>query len=183
MNLKGSKTEKNLYKTFAGECRARSKYNLYAEKAKSEGFMWVAEVFDSTASNEFAHAREAYKRYLCKISTTKNNLIESALGEAEESCVIYKEFEDIAREEGLMEIADFYKELREVEEHHKERFLDLAKRIKEDKMFKSDKKSLWQCMNCGYIYEGNEAPLNCPLCKYPRSYFKNLSEICSWEEK
>ena len=92
MNLKGSKTEKNLLKTFAGESRARNKYNLYAEKAKSEGYMWIAEIFDCTAKNEYAHAREAYKRYLDRICSTKNNLIESAISEAEESKVIYKNF-------------------------------------------------------------------------------------------
>lgn len=175
MNLKGSKTEINLYKTFAGESRARNKYCFYAEKAKEDGFMWVGQIFKETAENEYAHAREAFKRYLGKVSETKNNLIEAALGECEESSVIYKEFERTAREEGFNELGDFYKELQEVEEYHKERFLDLAKRIKEDKMFKSNEKSLWQCMNCGYIYEGTEAPDKCPLCKYPKSYFKPLN--------
>ncbi len=174
MNLKGSKTEKNLLKTFAGESRARNKYNLYAEKAKSEGYMWIAEIFDCTAKNEYAHAREAYKRYLDRICSTKNNLIESAISEAEESKVIYKNFENMAREEGFDEIADFYKELQEVEELHKERFLDLAKKLKDNMIFKSEKKSLWKCLNCGYIYEGCEAPEKCPLCKYPKSYFRKL---------
>lgn len=177
MNLKGSKTEKNLYKTFAGESRARNKYTFYSDKAKEDGFMWVGEIFQETAGNELAHAREVFRRYLQKLSNTKNNLIEAALGEAEESQVIYKEFETIARDEGFDEIADFYKELQEVEEFHKERFLELAKKIKEDKMFKSDKKSLWQCLNCGYIYEGTEVPDKCPLCKYPRSYFKPLDDL------
>lgn len=174
MNLKGSKTEKNLLKTFAGESRARSKYNLYSEKAKSEGYMWVAEVFDCTAKNEYAHAREVYMRYLDRICSTKNNLIESAISEAEESKVIYKNFENMAREEGFDEIADFYKELQEVEERHKERYLDLAKKLKDNMMFKSEKESLWKCLNCGYIYEGCEAPEKCPLCKYPKSYFRKL---------
>lgn len=174
MNLRGSKTEKNLFKTFAGESRARNKYSFYAEKAREDGFMYVADVFEETAGNEKAHAREAYRRYLDRISNTKNNLIESALGESEENKVIYKEFEEIARDEGFDEIADFYKELQEVEGYHKERFLELAKRLKEGKMFKANKEQYWQCLNCGYIYEGEEAPMNCPLCKYPRSYFKKL---------
>lgn len=174
MNLKGSKTERNLYKTFAGESRARNKYTFYAEEAREEGFMYVADVFEETAGNEKAHAREVFKRYLDKICNTKNNLIEAALGESEENKVIYKEFEKTAREEGLDDIADFYKELQEVEGHHKERFLDLAKRIKEGKMFKSDRETEWICLNCGYIHEGKEAPMRCPLCKYPRSYFKKL---------
>lgn len=174
MNLKGSKTEKNLFKTFAGECRARTKYDLYAEKARCDGYMWVAQVFEETAKNEYAHAREAYKRYLDRICSTKNNLIESAISEAEESKVIYKNFENMAREEGFDEIADFYKELQEVEELHKERFLDLAKKLKDNMIFKSEKKALWKCLNCGYIYEGCEAPEKCPLCKYPKSYFRKL---------
>jgi len=174
MNLKGSKTEKNLFKTFAGESRARNKYCFYADKARADGFMYVGDVFDETAGNEKAHAREVYRRFLDRISNTKNNLIESALGESEESKVIYKEFEEVARDEGFDEIADFYKELQEVEEHHKERFLKLAKEIKDGAIFKSRKEEEWLCLNCGYIYEGKEAPMKCPLCKYPRSYFKKL---------
>ena len=132
MNLKGTKTEKNLFKTFAGECRARTKYDLYAEKARCDGYVWIAEVF-----------------------------------------------EEDARSEGFNEIADFYKELQEVEESHKERYLDLAKKLKDDKIFKSDEDTLWVCLNCGYIHEGKEAPEKCPLCKYPRAYFKNLdSKMC-----
>jgi len=174
MNLKGSNTEKNLFKTFAGESRARNKYTFYADKARVDGFMYVGDIFDETAGNEKAHAREVYRRFLDKVSSTKNNLIDSALGEAEESKVIYKEFECMARDEGFDEIADFYKELQEVEEHHKERFLKLAKEIKDDTIFKLDKKKEWLCLNCGYIYEGTEAPMACPLCKYPISYFKKL---------
>ena len=174
MNLKGSKTEKNLFKTFAGESRTRNKYSFYAEKARADGFMCVGDVFDETARNEQAHAREVYTRYLDRVSNTKNNLIESALGESEESKVIYKEFEDTAREECFYEIADFYKELQEVEEHHKERFLELAKRLKEGKMFKSSKEEEWLCLNCGYIYEGTEAPMKCPLCRYQKSYLKKM---------
>ena len=179
MDLEGSRTEKNLYKTYAGECRARTKYNLYSEKARADGYVWISEIFNMIAGNEYAHARESYKRYLDKINCTKNNLIESAVGESEEANIIYKEFEKVAREEGFEEIADFYKELQEVEESHKERYLDLAKKLKDDKIFKSDEDTLWVCLNCGYIHEGKEAPERCPLCKYPRAYFKNLdSKIC-----
>lgn len=177
MDLKGSKTEKNLYKTYAGECRARTKYNLYSEKAKSEGFIWISEVFNQISGNEYAHAREAYKRYLEKICDTESNLIDSALGEAEESEFIYKEFEKVAREEGFDEIAHFYKELQEVEFTHKEMFLKLAKEMKENKTFKCDKECYFKCLNCGYIYEGDEAPEKCPLCKYPKSYFEKLEYI------
>ncbi|MGL5150473.1 MAG: rubrerythrin family protein [Clostridium sp.] len=179
MNLKGSKTEKNLYKTFAGESRARNKYNLYADKARDEGYRFIADVFDETAGNELAHAREVYVRYLNKVKGTEENLIDAALGEAAESSKIYKDFELIAREEGFVEIADFYKELQEVEEAHKERFTMLAEKVKTKSVFKSLKPSLWQCMNCGYIHEGIEVPLACPLCKYPRSYFKPYCKLKS----
>ena len=177
MNLKGSITERNLYKTFAGESRARTKYSLYAEKARCEGYRWVGEIFDETSDNEKAHAREAFNRYLNKNKCTEENLREAAKGEAEESKKIYKEFEDIARKEGFIEIADFYKELQEVEEIHGKRFLNLADRIKNNSMFESDEVKLWQCMNCGYVYEGKEAPKNCPLCKYPKSFFKPYEGI------
>lgn len=177
MDLKGSKTEQNLYKTFAGESRARGKYNLFAEKAREEGYRWVGEIFDETALNEYAHSREVFKKYLKKVKTTEENLLISAYFESEESENIYKEFERVAKEEGFDEIAVFYKELREVEENHKKRFLALCEKIKNDKMFKSDKESNWQCMNCGYIHEGLEAPKVCPLCKYDRSYFKPYCEV------
>lgn len=176
MDLKGSKTERCLYKTFAGESRARNKYSFYAEHARCEGYRWVGEIFDETADNEKAHAREVYNRFLKKVSSTEENLIDAVMGETDESKKIYKEFEEIARNEGFIEIADFYKELQEVEEFHGERFLKLANDIKEDTIFKSDEVSLWQCMNCGYIHEGKKAPTACPLCKYPTSYFKPLKE-------
>lgn len=177
MNLKGSETEKNLYKTFAGESRANTKYSLYAEKARCDGYRWVGEIFDETAGNEKAHAREVFNRYLKKMSTTEANLREAVMSEVEETRRIYKEFEEVARREGFNEIANFYKELREVEEAHGKRFLTLAEKIEDDKMFKSIDVSLWQCMNCGYIHEGEEAPMICPLCKYPRSYFKPYCKV------
>jgi rubrerythrin len=172
MDLKGSKTEKNLYKTFAGESRARNKYNLYSEKARLDGYQWVAEIFDETAHNEFAHAREVYGRFLNLIGYTKDNLLDCIEGETDEYKNIYKRFEEDAREEGFMEIADFYKELAETEEHHAERFKKLHDKIEGGTMFRGAEGSLWICMNCGYIHEGEEAPLVCPLCKYPRAYFK-----------
>ena len=177
MNLKGSETEKNLYKTFAGESRANTKYSLYAEQARKEGYRWVAEIFEETAGNEKAHAREVLKKYLCKINNTEANLRDAAKGEAQEANRTYKDFENVARKEGFYDIADFYKELQEVEEAHEERFIKLADKIKEDEMFKSIGPSLWKCMNCGYIHEGTEAPKNCPLCNYPKSYFKPYCKV------
>lgn len=172
MNLKGSKTEKNLLKTFAGEARARDKYDFYAERARMDGFQHVAQVFEETANNEKAHARETFNRYLRLNNTTADNLLDAARGEAAESSKIYKDFSDTARREGFNEIADFYKELSEVEESHEKRFMELRRRIRTGTMFKDDKLSKWRCLNCGYIHVGEEAPLICPLCKYPRAYFE-----------
>lgn len=177
MELKGSKTEKILYKTFAGECRARTKYDLYAEEARCNGYRWIDEIFRETANNEKAHAREVFKRFLGRACDTEENLLDAAKGEAEEANKLYKQFEQVAREEGFYEIADFYKELQEVEEAHWKTYSILAERIKKDRIFKSSHEELWQCMNCGYIYEGMEAPENCPLCKYPKSYFKPYCKI------
>ncbi|GAA0122521.1 MULTISPECIES: rubrerythrin [Clostridium] len=170
--LKGSETEKNLLRTFAGESRASNKYMLFAEKAKEDGYQYVAEVFEETSGNERAHSRVVYRDFLKQVRSTANNLMSAIKGETEEFTKLYKEYEDTARKEGFNEIADFYKELREVEESHEKRFQALYDRIKNDTMFKSDKVEFWQCMNCGYIHEGKEAPNVCPLCKYPRAYFK-----------
>lgn len=172
MKISGSETEKNLYKTFAGESRARGKYNLYAEKARSEGYIWIADVFDEIAENEYAHSREAFKRFLDNIGPTEENLLKSACSENEETKIIYKEFEEKAKKEGFTEVETFYKELREVEESHREKFKFLCELLKNKKMFKWDNKIQWHCLNCGYIHEGYEPPKVCPLCKYDKQYFK-----------
>ncbi|EYE89054.1 rubrerythrin [Fervidicella metallireducens AeB] len=176
MQLKGSRTEKNLLKTFAGESRARNKYSFYAEKAKEDGYEFIAAIFNETAENEKAHARRVYKDFLKEVKSTADNLYDAAIGEAFESEKLYKEFEKTAREEGFNDIADFYKELSEVEENHRNRFMTILKNLKSGKIFKKDTVVKWQCMNCGYIHEGTEAPDFCPLCKFPRSYFEIYCE-------
>lgn len=176
MNLKGSKTEKNLLKTFAGESRARNKYTFYGEKARTEGYEYIASIFEETAVNEKAHAREVFRRFLGMVKSTADNLKDAAEGEAFESSKLYKEFEKTAREEGFREIADFYKEVAEVEEHHMDRFKEMRERLVSGMAFKRDRPVSWQCMNCGYIHVGKEAPNVCPLCKYPRAYFKIMCE-------
>lgn len=176
-NLKGSQTEKNLYKTFAGECRATVKYMLYAERAREEGYRWLGEVFDETALNELAHAREVLKTFLGLVGTTLDNLRDAVSGETNEYEDIYKDFEETAKKEGFNNIASFYKELREVEENHAKNFDDLVNKLQEGNIFKGPEGSKWYCKNCGYIYEGAEAPAVCPLCKYPRGYFKRYCEI------
>ncbi len=172
MQLKGSKTEKNLLKTFAGESRARNKYTFYAEKARTEGYEYIASIFEETGGNEKAHAREVFNRYLKLVGTTADNLKDAAEGEALESSRLYKQFEEEARREGFYEIADFYKELQEVEEGHNERYSDILRNLEQGMMFKRNRDAEWQCMNCGYVHTGKEAPKYCPLCKYPQSYFK-----------
>ena len=176
MQLKGTNTEKNLLKTFAGESRARNKYTLYAEKAKKEGYEFVASVFEATAYNELAHAREVFNRFLMMNKNTAENLMDAAAGEALESSNLYKRFEKEARYEGFIEIADFYKELQEVEESHEIRFVKIHENLMAGMMFKRNNEVKWQCMNCGYIHIGTEAPVVCPLCKYPRAYFKIYCE-------
>lgn len=171
-NLKDTETEKNLYKTFAGESRARAKYTMFGEHARMEGYQGIGQVFDETAQNEYAHSREVFNRYLGNVKNTEENLKSAIAGETEEFTMLYKEFEETARKEGFEEIADFYKELREVEESHEERFKDLQQKLKAGTIFTSKESIEWICMNCGYIYEGTEAPKICPLCKYPRAYFK-----------
>lgn len=175
MDFKGSKTEKNLYRTFAGECRARNKYDLYAEKAREEGYEWVAEIFEETAKNEYAHAGRAFGELLGKVGSTDENLIDAIRGEAGEYKDIYKRFEEEALEEEFDEIATFYKELREVEEAHEERFKLLHDKLMNGTMFEGTTESKWCCINCGYIHEGSEAPEICPLCKYPKAVFKPCS--------
>jgi rubrerythrin len=176
MVTKGSKTEKNLLKTFAGESKARNKYTFYAEKARLEGYEYIASVFYATAENEKAHAREAFGRYLKKVQNTSANLEDAAEGEAAESEKLYKQFEEDARDEGFNDIADFYKELAEVEDHHMNRFMMIKENLDKGDAFKRDNEVMWQCMNCGYIHFGTEAPEICPLCKFPRAYFKIYCE-------
>lgn len=177
MDLKGSKTEKNLLKTFAGESRARNKYDLYAERARDDGYQWVGQIFNEIALNEYAHARRSYGQLLNRVGSTKENLLDAIIGETSEFTDIYKDFEQEARNEGFVEIAEFYEELREVEESHSEKFKALYDKLEDGTMFKGPVESKWICMNCGYIHEGMDAPMVCPLCKYPRAYFKPVCEI------
>lgn len=172
MELKGSQTEKNLKKTFSGESKANTKYRLFAEQAKKEGFAYIADVFNETASNELAHARTVYKNFLDKVKSTEENLMNAFMGETAEATKIYKEYEETARTEGFTDIANFYKRLSEVEAEHDKKFRELYSRLLDSTLYKGTGKSLWQCTNCGYIYEGPQAPIRCPLCHYPQGWFK-----------
>lgn len=176
MQLNGSKTEKNLLSTFAGESITRNKFTFYAEKARIEGYEYMASIFEITANNETAHAREVFSRFLKMNKTTADNLKDTAQEEAYESSHLFKQFEKDARIEGFIEIADLYKELQEVEESHEMRYLKMYENFKAGLMFKKNIDVKLQCTNCGYIYIGKETPDLCPLCKFPKSYFKIYCE-------
>jgi len=191
MDLKGSETEKNLLKAFAGESQARNRYNYFASVAKKEGYEQISAIFTETADNEKEHAKIFFE-YLKKseglpveitanypagkIGTTKENLLASANGEKEEWGKLYPGFEKKAEEEGFKEIAISFKEIAEVEEQHEKRYRKLLKNIEEKRVFKKDKVVKWKCRNCGYVHEGKEAPKDCPACKHPGSYYEILSE-------
>ena len=171
MDLKGSKTEKNLFEAFAGESQARNKYTYFASAAKKEGYEQVSGIFQETADNEKEHAKMIFK-FLSGIGNTAENLKKAAEGENYEWNSMYKEFEKTAREEGFIEIAEFFNKVATVEKEHEDRYLALLKNIEDGKVFKRDKQTTWRCRNCGHIYVGDEAPEVCPTCKHPRAYFE-----------
>jgi len=175
MELKGSKTEQNLQAAFAGESQARNKYTYFASVAKKEGFEQIAGIFLETAENEKEHAKREFE-FLAGIGDTQANLKAAAEGEHYEWTQMYPEFERVAHEEDFAEIADFFKEVAEVEEEHEKRYLALLKNMEERKVFKKDKVVKWKCRNCGYIHEGTEAPEICPACAHPQSYYELMAE-------
>lgn len=175
MELKGSKTEKNLEAAFAGESQARNKYTYFAAVAKEEGLEQIAGIFLETAENEREHAKREFD-FLKGVGGTRENLKAAAEGEHYEWTEMYRDFERIAREEGFTEIADFFKEVGEVEEEHEKRYLALLKNLQEGKVFKKDKEVKWKCRNCGYIHKGSEAPQECPACGFPQSYYELMAE-------
>ena len=170
MELKSSKTEKNLLAAFAGESMARNRYNFYAKKAKEEGFEYVSKVFDLTAANEQAHAEEIFK-LLNGIETTAVNLKNAAYGEHEEWSQIYKESAEVAKQEGFTQIANFFEQLQKVEKEHEQRFATLQNQVETGTMFKDLPTTVWICQNCGHEHTGAQPPEQCPLCKYPKAYF------------
>ncbi len=187
-NLKGSKTEKNLLASFAGESQARNRYTFFASIAKKAGFEQIAAIFLETAGNEKEHAERFFKfleggdveitaSYPAGvIEDTAANLEASAAGENLEWTNLYKEAREIAQSEGFEKIAFVFKEIAEVEEQHEIRYRKLLKNLKEDKVFKKDVVVKWKCRNCGYVHEGKEAPKECPACAHPQSYYELLCE-------
>lgn len=171
MELKGSKTEANLLTAFAGESQARNKYSYFSSVAKKEGYEQIAAIFQETADNEKEHAKRIFK-FLKGIGTTAENLKEAAAGENYEWTSMYKEFEAIAREEGFVEIADFFQSVATVEKEHEKRYRALLENLENGKVFKKDREAEWKCRNCGHVYVGEEAPEVCPTCAHPRAYFE-----------
>ena len=186
--MKGSKTEKNLLKAFAGESQARNRYTFFASVAKSEGFEQISAIFHETAGNEKEHAEVFFKHLVGgevvieagypagKIAGTAGNLLAAAEGEKMEWSMLYPEFEKVARGEGFGEVAESFKEIAEVEEQHEKRYRKLLKNVKSGIVFKRESEVKWKCRNCGYVHAGKEAPETCPACNHAQSYYELLAE-------
>lgn len=169
--LKGTRTEQNLKAAFSGESEARNKYTYYASKAKKEGYEQIAAFFLETAANEKEHA-ELWFKHLGGIGDTKQNLRDAAAGEHYEWTEMYKEFAQVAREEGFDAIADQMEKIGEVEKHHEARYRQLLENIEAGKVFKRAEKQHWFCRNCGYVVDSEEAPDLCPACFHSKAYFQ-----------
>ncbi len=187
-SLKGTKTEQNLLKAFAGESQARTRYTFFASVAKKEGYEQIAGLFMETAEQEKEHAKRFFKfleggdleitaTYPAgKIGTTAENLLAAAQGENEEWDVLYPAFADVADEEGFPAVAAAFRNIAKVEAEHERRYLKLLSRITDGDFFHRDGKIWWQCRNCGFIIEAENAPKACPACLHPQSYFEPMKQ-------
>ena len=182
-SIKGTQTEKNLLKSFAGESQARMRYDYFASVAKKEGLEQMSAIFAETALNEKEHAKRFFKFLeggmteitalypAGKIGTTLENLEASANGENEEWTELYPEFAKVAEEEGFLEVATCYRMIIIAEKAHEKRYRKLFKNLEEGKVFEREDIVVWKCMNCGYLHEGTKAPEKCPACLHPQAYF------------
>ena len=187
-SLKGSKTEKNLLTAFAGESQARNRYTYFASKAKKEGFVQIADIFEETANQEKEHAKRLFKFLeggdvevtaafpAGVVGSTAENLKASAGGEHHEWESMYPEFAATAREEGFAAIAQVFEAIAVAEKQHEKRYLGLLANLEAGSVFKKKEKVVWRCRNCGYLHEGTEAPDSCPACTHPQAYFELLAE-------
>ncbi len=174
---KGTKTEENLKKAFAGESEARNKYTYFASKAKKDGYEQIAAIFEETAGNEKEHAKMWFKELNGgSVPSTVDNLRAAADGENYEWTDMYAEFAKTAREEGFEELAKKFEAVAEIEKHHEERYRALLKNIEDNKVFSKDGDCIWVCRNCGHIVVGKKAPDVCPVCNHPQSYFEIKAE-------
>lgn len=177
MELKGSKTESNLMAAFAGESQARNKYSYYASQAKKDGYEQIAAIFEETANNEKEHAKMWFKELNGgKIPDTITNLKDAASGENYEWTDMYKNFAEVAREEGFDQIACLFEQVAEIERHHEERYLKLVGNIEDNLVFQRGEERVWICRNCGHITVGEKAPAVCPVCKHPQSFMELKAE-------
>jgi rubrerythrin len=184
MEFKGSKTEKNLLAAFAGESQARTRYTFFASAARKEGYEQIAAVFEETSDNEKEHAKLFFKHLqggmveitaaypAGVIGSTAENLKDAAEGEKLEWGTLYPNFAEVAEEEGFSEVARTFRAIAKVEAYHERRYLKLLENVAKGKVFKKDKPIKWKCRNCGYVFEGSEAPEKCPVCSHPKSYFE-----------
>ena len=178
MNLKGTKTEQNLMEAFAGESQARNKYTYYASKAKKEGYVQIAALFEETARNEKEHAKIWFKLlHEGEVPDTITNLADAAAGENYEWTDMYDRMAKEAKEEGFDRIAYLFEAVGKIEKEHEERYRKLLANIEAGKVFdRSPEKVMWQCDNCGHQVEGEKAPGMCPVCNHPQSYFQIKAE-------
>ena len=175
MELKGSRTEKNLMEAFAGESQARNKYTYFASVAKKEGYEQISAIFQHTADNEKEHAKMWFKA-LNGIGSTAENLLHAAEGENYEWTDMYAEFAKVAEEEGFTDLAEKFRMVGEIEKAHEERYRALLNNIEMQKVFEKSEETMWECRNCGHIVVGKKAPDVCPVCAHPRSYFEVRKE-------
>ncbi len=172
MELKGSKTEKNLMEAFAGESQARNKYTYYASQAKKEGYVQISKIFEATADNEKEHAKLWFKLlHNGQIADTMTNLEDAANGENYEWTQMYAQFAKEAEEEGFKDIAFLFKKVAEIEKHHEDRYKKLLENLKNGKVFEKDEEVEWECANCGFRHRGAKSVEVCPVCKHPRAFF------------
>ncbi|MBR2025493.1 MAG: rubrerythrin family protein [Clostridia bacterium] len=176
MELKGSKTEKNLMTAFSGESEARNKYTYYASKAKKDGYVQIAKIFEETAANEKEHAKIWFKLLKDGIGATDVNLKDAADGENYEWTEMYPTFAKEAREEGFEHIAYLFEQVAKIEKEHEERYKKLLENIEGGLVFSRDNDCIWQCSNCGHIVVGKKAPEVCPVCAHPQAYFEIKAE-------
>ena len=188
MKIQGTQTEKNLMAAFAGESQARNRYTYFAGKARKEGYRQISEIFEETANQESEHAKRLFKLMeggeteitgsfpSGVIGSTIENLKEGAAGEHHEWTEMYPSFAKIAREEGFDAIAKLFESIAVAEKQHEKRYLELAANIENGSVFKKDKPTVWVCMNCGYVHEGEEAVRVCPACAHPQAHFQVLPE-------
>jgi rubrerythrin len=187
-SIKGSKTEKNLLKAFAGESQARNRYGMFSSQAKTEGLVQISQIFENTAEQERVHA----KRYFSfleggdveitasypagKVGTTAENLKAAAAGEHSEWETLYPEFASVAETEGFTSVASAFRTIAKAEKYHEERYLDLLKQLEDGTVFEKKEAVTWVCVKCGYPHHGTSAPVKCPACHHPKEYFFIFSE-------